>query len=173
MRQHVVIAGIMIVGGFLCLPFSSLAGRIANNADSFKGYIMESPLSEYPSLTRVDTRAGEFVRHIGIYEDRSETITINGVSFSRVRYRFADTKLESIQLVYQGRENRERLREWIEDTYGKLPPQERRMVNQVEWHGDRMVISLSYNGALNQGSLWFTSPDLHRLLHDSRASLPD
>jgi hypothetical protein len=171
-KQPIAITGILILVG-LCWPLGSQAGRVTNDANSFNGYSMESPLSHYPSLTRIESRVGEFVRQIGIYEDRAETIIVNDVSFSRVRYRFADTKLESIQLVYQGRDNRERLRQWLEDTYGKLPARERPMVNQVEWHGDRMVITLSFNGALNQGSLWFTSPDLHRNLHESRAPLSD
>jgi len=115
----------------------------------------------------------EAVKDVGVYENTGEALTINGVSFLRVRYRFADQRLESIQLVYEGRANRDKLLQWLEGQYGKVPPQERRIVNQVDWVGDRMVISLSYNFSTKEGSLWFFSPELHHLLSDSIASLPD
>ena len=52
-----------------------------------------------------------------------------------------------------GRENREKLRQWIEDHYGKVPPPERKQ-KHIEWHGENTVISLGYDPNTNLGQLW-------------------
>ena len=163
----------------LCVLASSLsrapagAAPIKDNQDVFNGYAMQAPLSQSPSLKVLKTWSAEFVKEVGVYENPGEVLTLNGVSFLMVRYRFADQRLESIQLVYPGRDNREKLVQWLEAQYGKLSSAERKMVSQVEWRGDNMTITLSYNFSHEQGTLWFVSNELNHLLSDSIASLPD
>ena len=62
---------------------------------------------------------------------------------------------------------------WLEEQYGKLTSVERRIVNQIEWRGDHMVITLDFDIYAKRGSLWFISPELNHLLSDSSASLPN
>jgi hypothetical protein len=149
------------------------AAQIRDDQNAFHGYVMQSPLSQYPSLKVLKIRSAEFVKEVGEYENPGEVLAVNDVTFLRVRYRFADRRLESIQLVYEGRDNRERLVQWLEAQYGKLTSSERKMVNQVEWQGHAMTITLSYNFTYKRGTLWFVSPELNHLLHNSIASLPD
>jgi hypothetical protein len=139
--------------------------RINGELNEFNGYIMEAPRSRYPDLKQVKTWSTDFVKEVGLYENAQERPTINGVQFSTAQYRFADSRLESINLGFEGRENRDRLLAWIEQQYGKLLPIERKMINQVEWHGDRLSIALSYNSETNLGTLWFISPTLHHLVN--------
>jgi len=139
--------------------------RINGELNEFNGYIMEAPLSRYPDLKQVKTWSTDFVKEVGLYENSQEPPTINGIRFSTAQYRFADSRLESINLEFEGRENRDRLLTWIEQHYGKLLPVERKMINQVEWHGDRLSIALSYNPETNLGRLWFISPVLHHLVN--------
>lgn len=149
------------------------AAQIHGEQNVFYGYVMQSPLSQYPSLKVLKIWSAEFVKEVGEYENPGEVLTVTGVTFLRVRYRFADQRLESIQLVYEGRDNREKLVQWLEAQYGQLTSSERKMVNQVEWQGHAMTITLSYNFTYKRGTLWFVSPELNHLLHDSIASLPD
>ena len=144
----------------------SYAVRISGELNEFRGYKMEAPLSAYPHLKQVKTWNTDFVKEVGLYEDPREVPTIDGVVFNAAQYRFADSKLESINLSFEGRENRDRLLKWIEQHYGRLLPAERkRMINQVEWHGDRLSITLSYNSETSLGTLWFISPTLHHLVN--------
>ena len=149
------------------------AAKLADDMNAFDGFVMKAPLSQYPSLKPLKTTSAEFVREIGIYEHSAQPITVNGVSFLKVRCRFADRRLESIELIYEGRENRQKLLQWLEEHYGKLSPMERKIVNQIEWYGELMTITLSYDSDTKQGTLWFISPELHALLHESTASMPD
>jgi hypothetical protein len=143
----------------------ALAVRISGDLNEFNGYTMEAPLSRYPSLHLVRAWSTDFVEEVGLYESPQEAPTVNGVSFVNARYRFADGRLESIQLMYERRENREKLLKWIEEHYGKLLPAERKMINQVEWHGDRLAITLSFDPNTKEGNLWFISPTLHHLVN--------
>src|SRR5207245_11153028 len=104
----------------------------------------------------------DFVQDVTVYEVPGEQLTLDGVLCSQVRYRFADGLLESVQLTYKGRENRDRLLGWVELNYGKLPSQERRIIAQVMWHGEKMMIMLNYNRSYDQGTLWLISPRLHK-----------
>jgi len=149
--------------GFYVDP--SQAVRINGELNEFNGYTMESPLSRYPDLKQLKTWSTDFVKEVGLYENSQELPTINGIRFSTAQYRFADSRLESINLEFEGRENRDRLLTWIEQHYGKLLPVERKMINQVEWHGDRLTIALSYNPETTLGRLWFISPTLHHLVN--------
>jgi hypothetical protein len=159
---HILLLSVVWVGLSTGL---SHATRISGELNEFSGYVMEAPLTQYPNLKLIKTWSTDFVKEVGLYENPLETPTINGVSFLSARYRFANAKLESIQLSYQGRENREKLLKWLEERYGKLLPAERKMVNQVEWHGDRLTIALSLDPNTKGGTLWFISPTLHHLVN--------
>ena len=159
---HIVLLGIAWTG-LSAGPVHSV--RINGELNEFNGYVMEAPLSRYQGLKMVRTWSTDFVKEVGLYENPQEIPRINEVSFLSAWYRFADGRLESIQLTYEGRENREKLLKWIEEQYGKLLPIERKMVNQVEWHGDRLTIALSLDPNTKQGTLWFISPTLHHLVN--------
>jgi hypothetical protein len=142
------------------------AVRIKPELNEFNGYVMESSPSRYSSLKELKTWSTDFVKEVRLYENPQETVTLNGVPLKAARYRFTDSKLESIHLIYEGdREYRDRLVNWLEEHYGKLLPAERKMVKQVEWHGDRLTIALSYDLESKHGSLWFISPTLHHLIN--------
>ena len=139
-----------------------VAAQLGGELEGFNGYTLESPTAAYPSLQLVSRYRTEFVQDVAIYEVPGEQLTLEGVLCSQVRYRFADGLLESVQLTYQGRENRDRLLGWVEAHYGKLSSQERRIIAQVMWHGEKMMIMLNYNRSYDQGALWFISPRLHK-----------
>jgi len=149
------------------------AGQLGDDVNAFNGYILESPASGYSALKLVDVSTREFVQEVAVYEKPGETITLNGAPISRVQYRFAEGQLESIQLVYQGYDNRQKLLAWLEEHYGRLSSAERRMITQVMWKGDKMAIMLTFNRASNEGRLWFLSPLLHELVNRSTAHIPD
>ncbi len=149
------------------------AAQIRDDQNAFHGYVMQAPLSQYPSLKLVKTWSAEMVKEVGYYENPGEVVTVNGVSLTGIRYRFADQRLESMYATYEGRESRDRLMRWLEEQYGNLTLVERRVVNQVEWRGDHMVITLDFDSHTKRGSLWFLSPELNHLLSDSIASMPD
>lgn len=149
------------------------AGRIPDDPNAFNGYILEASLSSYPSLKLIEVWNADFVREVGLYEKPGETLSLNGVSFTKIRYRFADQQLESIQLTYAGRDNRDKLLRWVEEQYGKLPQAERRVLPQVMWYGNRMAISLSYNPGSKQGFLFFFSPALNHMVNKNINDMPD
>jgi hypothetical protein len=144
-----------------------------NDSNAFNGYSLETPVSNYAGLTPVERYSTEFVSDVTIYEKVGEVLTLDIVPIKKVRYRFADGLLESIQLTYEGRENREKLLHWVETQYGKLAANERRIIAQVIWHGERMMIMLNYNRAYDQGTLWFISPGLHREINRTTGSITD
>jgi hypothetical protein len=162
------ISGILLfaIAGIGVNVAPSYAVRISGELNEFRGYRMEAPLSAYPQLRQLKTWNTDFVKEVGLYENPQEIPTVDGVVFNTAQFRFADSKLESINLSFEGRENRDRLLKWIEQHYGSLLPAERkRMINQVEWHGDRLTITLSYNPESSRGTLWFISPTLHHLVN--------
>jgi hypothetical protein len=149
--------------GLLILLLPGIIGaQLGGELESFNGYTLESPTAAYPSLRLVGRYRTDFVQDVTVYELPGEQLTLEGVLCSQVRYRFADGLLESVQLTYKGRENRDRLLGWVEANYGKLPSQERRIIAQVMWHGEKMMIMLNYNRSYDQGTLWFISPRLHK-----------
>jgi hypothetical protein len=166
---------LMVLGCVTCgLWLSPIeAATLGDEQDAFNGYVIAAPVTEYPSLKRLSTRSAEFVKEVGEYENPGEALTLNGVAFLKVRYRFADQQLESIQLVYEGRDNRDKLVQWLEAQYGTLTSYERKMVNQVQWRGNKMAIALSYNPHHKQGTLWIISPQLNHLLDHSIGSVSD
>lgn len=101
-------------------------------------------------------------RWVDLYDRSTVGIILNGVSFTRIRYRFLDKQLESVQLSYEGRANREKLLQLMEERYGRLTPGERKLVGRAEWDGYETVVDLSYNTETGKGSLWFISTTLNR-----------
>ncbi len=101
-------------------------------------------------------------RRVDLYDRSTVGIVLNGVSFSRIRYRFLDNHLESVQLSYEGLANREKLLQLMEERYGRLTPGERKLVGRAEWDGYETVVDLSYNTETGKGSLWFLSTTLNR-----------
>ena len=93
--------------------------------------------------------------------------SLNGVTLSRIRYRFVDDQLESIVLSYEGRESRDKLMQWVEEHYGKVSPAERRMLSQVEWLGEKTEVTLSYNHSKKEGTLLFISSAIRYRLFDT------
>jgi hypothetical protein len=167
---------VMIVLGFVTagLWLSPVgAATLSDDHDNFNGYVIAGPVSEYPALKKLSARSAESVKELGEYENPGEVLIVNGVTFLKVRYRFADEQLESIQLVYEGRDNREKLVQWLETRYGTLTFYERKMVNQVQWQGHKMSIMLSYNPHHKQGTLWFVSPQLNHHLDHGIGSISD
>ena len=149
------------------------AEQLEDGVNSFNGYILESPASEFESLNAVEHYSTEFVQDVTVYEKRGELLILDAVPLKTVRYRFANGLLESIQLTYEGRDNREELLGWIEAHYGRLPSRERKILSQVMWHGEKMLIMLNYNRSYDQGTLWFVSPSLHREINRTTGSIPD
>jgi len=155
--------GTVLSFGAVCLCTSiAEGGQVSDTLDSFNGYTLETPVSSYESLNPVEHYSTDFVENVTVYENPGEVLTLEVVPIKTVRYRFADGLLESVQLTYAGRENRDRLLGWVEAHYGKLPSQERRIIAQVMWHGEKMMIMLNYNRSYDQGALWFISPRLHK-----------
>jgi len=131
------------------------AAVITNEPTGFNGYAWGTRISEYPSLKLMaDPAIAHPLPGVDVYEQPGETLTLNGVTLGKIQYRFYKNQLGGILLSYEGREDREKLRQWIEDRYGKVPPVERKQ-KQIEWHGKNTVINLGYDVTTNQGRLWF------------------
>ncbi len=149
------------------------ARELDGGRNGFNGYQLETPVTSYGLLREVGKFSTEFVNEVTVYEDPDEVLMLDAVPLKKVRYRFADGLLESVQLTYEGRENRDRLLSWVEAHYGKLPGNERRILAQVVWHGEKMMIMLNYNRTQNEGALWFISPTLHGEINRTTGSIPD
>ncbi|TRZ99926.1 MAG: hypothetical protein D4R81_08450 [Nitrospiraceae bacterium] len=89
-----------------------------------------------------------------VYENPGEVLTLNGVTPTKVYYRFYKDRLGNVHLLYEGKDNRQKLIQWIEAQYGKLPFAERKQ-QQIEWHSENVVISLAYDRTSDKGWLWF------------------
>jgi len=154
-------------------PAPAGAGEIEGPVNSFNGHTLESPLANYPALKLLETWHTDFVENVQVYENPGETLTLNGVPIMTIRYRFADGLLESIHLSYEGRDNRDKLLQWIEEHYGKVPAPERRMSRMVLWDGPKMTISLIYDKYSKHGWLLFASPTLFDLVNRTLNELVD
>jgi len=145
------------------------AVRITDEPNGFNEYTWGSPVTGFPALQQArELGKAEGGERIVVYERPGEVVTLNGVSLSRIRYRFVDGQLESIVLSYEGRENWEKLMQWVEEHYGKLTPSERRaQFTQVEWLGEKTEVTLSYYHIRKEGTLLFISPVLRYRLFDS------
>ena len=109
-----------------------------------------------------DLGTTKFGQQVTLYDRSTVGVILNDVTFSRIRYRFLDNHLESVQLSYEGRASYGKLMELLEERYGRLTPGERKLVGRAEWDGYETVVDLSYNVETGLGSLWFLSPTLHR-----------
>jgi hypothetical protein len=154
-RSARVVAG--AAAGFLWLGLwvaPAGAARITNEPGGFNGYAWGSSSAQYPSLRHArDAMVANQLENVEVFENPGETLTLHGATLTKVYYRFFKGKLGSVELKYEGRENREKLRQWIEENYGKLPAAERKQ-QHVEWHGENTVISLGYDPNTNLGRLW-------------------
>ncbi len=146
---------------------SADAATIPDDPGGFNGYTWGTPLAKFPAFKLVkDLGSTDFVSNVGLYESPGETLTLNEVPLSTIRYRFVENDLESIQLSYVGRENRDKLMRWLEERFGKLTPHERKMVNAVLWYGDQTVVNLKFDAVTKQGTLYFLSRELNHRLNE-------
>jgi hypothetical protein len=143
---------------------SAGAVQMKDDPGGFNGYTWGTPLAKFPAFKLVrDLGSTDFVNNVGVYENPGETLTLNGVPLATIRYRFVENQLESIELRYTGRENRDKLMYWLEEQYGKVTSHERKMVNAILWYGDTTAINLKYDVFTKQGTLYFLSQALsHR-----------
>ena len=159
--QRALILFILAVG----LPIAPAgSAKIPEDSGGFNGYTWGAPLDKFTGFKLIqDLGSTDFVKNIGVYENPGETLTLNGVPFNTIRYRFVENQLESISLRYTGRDNRDKLVRWLEERYGKLTSHERKMVNAILWYGDKTTINLKYDAMTQQGMLYFLSQALsHR-----------
>lgn len=154
----------------LAVPAESV--RITDDPNGFNGYEWGKPSSKYPGLKLTQDRGGTDVfQKVEIFQNGSEPLSVNGVSFAEIRYRFVDDRLESIELTFDGAENRDKLMQWLEERYGKLVAAERKW-RTIQWFGDLTTITLTYDRFTKQGSLWFICQRLNNLMNE-HAAMPD
>lgn len=159
--------GVIIILAVGLSAASAEAATIPDDPGSFNGYTWGAPLARFPGFKLVrDLGSTDFVSNVGVYENPGETLTLNDVPLTKIRYRFVESELESIELRYTGRENRDKLMRWLEERFGKLTPHERRMVNAVLWYGDKTVVNLKYDVATKQGTLYFLSRALNNKFNE-------
>jgi len=170
---RVLAVALILVMGASITPVR--AANIPNDPGGFNGYTWGTPLAKFPGFKLIkDLGSTDFVNDVGIYENTGETLTLNEVPLSTIRYRFVENQLESIELRYTGRENRDKLARWLEEQYGKLTSYERKMVNAVLWYGDTTVINLKYDVVTKEGTLYFLSQALsHRFNEFHQATQGD
>ena len=156
--QGVLILFILAVG----LPVVSAgAAKIPDDPGGFNGHAWGTPLAQFPAFKLVkDLGSTDFVKDIGVYENPGEMLTLNEVRLTTIRYRFVENQLESVLLQYTGRENRDKLMQWLEERYGKLTSHERKMIGAILWYGDKTLINLKYDVVTQQGTLYFLSQAL-------------
>lgn len=169
---------VLIVWGLLAFGLSVVpvgAAKIQDDPGGFNGYAWGTPLAKFPGFKLVKNMGStDFVSSVDLYENPGETLVLNEVPLTAIRYRFVENELESIELRYTGRESRDKLMRWLEERFGKLTPHERRMVNALLWHGDKTVINLKYDVVAQQGTLFFLSKELsHRLNEFHQATQGD
>ena len=73
----------VLAGGLSSVPAG--AAPLKDDQNAFNGYVMEAPLSQYPTLRVLKTWSAEFVNEVGEYEQPGEALTLNGVSRSEER----------------------------------------------------------------------------------------
>ena len=157
---------LVLVFCFLCLGFmnrSAWAVLIHDEPSGFRGNQWgDSPRNGPPLRFVRNLGATQSLKQVDVYERSPVGIFLNGAPISRIRYRFLDNQLESVQLSYEGRVNRDKLLQLMEERYGRLTPGERKFVGRAEWDGYETVVELSYNVETGLGSLWFISTRLNR-----------
>lgn len=147
----------LLAFGVVSIPPAD-AAMMHDESSGFRGNLWGAAPHDCPSLSFVTTLGlTDSKKKVDLYDRSTVGIILNGVSFSRIRYRFLDNKLESVQLSYEGRDSRDRLLQLMEQRFGGLTPGERRQLPGVEWEGSETVVNLSYNSSTEKGSLWFIS----------------
>lgn len=159
--------------GLACVLVFGLGGELAeavkmkDDPNGFNGYVWEAALSKYPAMKLLkDLGSTDFVAKAGVYEIPGETVTLAGVTLTDVRYRFLDEQLESILLHFEGIENRDKLMQWLEEQYGKIPVHERRKATTMQWFGDATTATLKYEPSTKKGNLIFMSQVLNHRFNE-------
>ena len=156
----------LLASCFLSLSFASHPAwgvLLQDEPSGFRGNYWGASPDNCPSLRFVgDLGANRSGKLVTVYDRSTAGLLINGVPFVRIRYRFIDNRLESVQLSFEGRANREKLLQVIEDRYGHPLPGERKHLGRVEWDGNETIVDLDYRVDIEQGSLWFISTTLNR-----------
>jgi len=143
------------------------AAKMQDDPKGFNGYSWGDALANYPFMRLLtDLGSTDFVSKAGVYENPGEALTFGGVTFAQIQYRFLDEQLESIQLKYEGADNRDKLMRWLEDQFGKIPIHERRKASSMQWFGDTTTVSLSFEPSTKKGSLWFMSQALNHRFNE-------
>jgi hypothetical protein len=136
---------------------------LQDEPSGFRGNSWGASPGDCPSLRFVgDLGTNRSGKLIALYDRSTVGLTINGVSFTRIRYRFVENQLESVQLSFEGRANRDKLLQVIEDRYGRPVQGERKNLGRVEWDGQETIVDLDYRVDSELGSLWFISTRLNR-----------
>src|SRR2546427_6025818 len=77
-----VVHGVVIALAWVGLCAGPSYGiRISGELNDFNGYVMEAPLTHYPSLKLIKTWSTDFVKEVGLYENPGEKPAVGGVSF--------------------------------------------------------------------------------------------
>jgi hypothetical protein len=133
----------------------------------FNGYTWGSPLSKYPAMKLIKDLGGtDFVAKTGVFKIPGESLTISGVAFTEIWYRFLDEQLESVQLHFEGVENRDKLMHWLEEQYGRIPVNERRKASSIQWFGEATTATLKYEPSTKKGDLIFMSQVLNHRFNE-------
>jgi hypothetical protein len=158
----------IITSGMVMASWNEAAHAVAiqDEPNGFNGYVWGVSASRYPSLKPMEPENDKASR-VRFFEIPGEILTLNGVPLRNILYRFVEDQLVSIQLNYEGRQNRDQVMRWVEEHYGRLTAVERRMLHQVEWHGASTVVSLGYNRPSDKGRLVFMSPALTHKYNDT------
>jgi hypothetical protein len=171
-RRHKFFGSAVAFAGALVIGIAAEATRVKDEPDGFNGHKCGALLSQYQSFKLVkDLGETDFAGSVKIYENPGESLTLDQVPLSKIRYRFVGNQLESVQHLFEGKENRDRLLRWIEGQYGPAPAAERRVITSVQWFGDQTTISLSFDIHTKRGNLWFTCQALNHLLNEPHQGL--
>lgn len=166
MKTTTKLLSVFLVACFLSLNLTSQfawAVLIHDEPSGFRGnHWGDSPTDCVPLRFVKGLGTTSSGKQVDLYDRSTVGIALNGVSLSRIRYRFLDNQLESVQLSYEGRESYYKLMRLMEERYGRLTPGERKMTVRAEWDGYETVVELSYNPETGRGSLWFLSTMLSR-----------
>jgi len=162
----------MALAGVLALGLTAEAARIKDEPDGINGHRCGASLAQYQSFKLVeDLGESDFAGSVKVYENPGEALTLDQVPLIKIWYRFVGDQLESVQHIFEGKENRDRLLLWIEGRYGPAPAAERRVLTSVQWFGDQTTISLSFDIRTKRGNLWFTCQALNHLLNEPHQGL--
>jgi len=166
MKPTAKLLSLVLVFCFLYLELASPPAwsvLIHDEPSGFRGNHWGDSPGDCPQLRFVKGQGTTYSgKPVDLYDRSTVGIALNGVSPSRIRCRFVDNQLESVQLSYEGFANREKLLQLMEERYGRLTSGERKMTARAEWLGFESIVVLSFNHEKGLGSLWFLSTTLHR-----------